>query len=327
MVVCELCPKTCRIDEGRTGDCGIRANIDGKLRVLTYGYPCSVHIDPIEKKPLFHFLPGSKILSIATVGCNMECRNCQNWTISQAKVEETEAYSLPPEDVAALAVRESTPSVAYTYSEPLAWYEYTFDCSQACRQRGVRNVLVTAGYINEAPLRELLPKVQAANVDLKSFSDEFYRTWCSGSLAPVLRTLKLCKEYGVWLEVTNLLIPGQNDADSQIRPLLDWHLEHLGPATPLHFSKFHPLYKAENLAPTPAETLERARQLALQAGLKHVYVGNIRSSDGENTFCSNAGCPGRSRALIEREGFTIVSNRLSGGKCPDCGTALAGVWS
>ncbi len=325
-VECQLCPKYCRIDPGRTGDCGVRVNLDGKLVATTFGHPCSLHMDPIEKKPLFHFLPGTEILSLATVGCNLHCRNCQNWSISQAVAEETEAYDLPPDALVGLARREACPSVAYTYTEPLVYYEYTRDSCRAARAAGLKNVLVTAGYINEEPLRELLPHVDAANVDLKAFDDDFYIKYCEGTLRPVLRTLELCLEYGVTLEITNLVIPTLNDSTELVKKLAGWIVETLGPQVPLHFSRFHPRYKMKNLPPTPGETLERCRDQAMEAGLRHVYVGNLRSRDGESTFCPEARCSGRAQPLIRRSGYRILENRMVGGACPDCGAEVYGRW-
>jgi pyruvate formate lyase activating enzyme len=325
-VECQLCPKYCRIDPGRTGDCGVRVNRGGVLTATTWGHPCSLHIDPIEKKPLFHFLPGTSILSLATVGCNLHCRNCQNWSISQAVVEETPAYDLPPGDLVTLARREACPSLAFTYTEPLVYYEYTRDACRAARGAGLKNVLVTAGYINEEPLRELLPLVDAANVDLKAFDDDFYKEHCEATLRPVLRTLELCLEYGVHLEVTNLVIPTLNDSVARIGALVRWFVETLGPEVPLHFSRFHPRYKMKNLPATPGETLERCRDQALAAGLRHVYVGNLRSADGESTFCPAGACPGRGRPLIRRSGYRILENRMEKGRCPDCGAEVYGRW-
>jgi len=325
-VECQLCPKYCRIDHGRTGDCGIRVNLDGRLLATTWGHPCSIHLDPIEKKPLFHFLPGTQILSLATVGCNLHCRNCQNWSISQGVPEEIPAYDLPPADLVALALREGCPSLACTYTEPLVYYEYTRDTCRAARAAGLKSVLVTAGYINDGPLRELLPYVDAANVDLKALDDGFYKTWCDGTLRPVLRTLELCREHDVALEITNLVIPTLNDAEDMIDALAKWILEHLGRDVPLHFSRFHPRYKMRNLPATPGETLERCRDQALARGLSHVYVGNLRSRDGESTFCPSAACSGRDRPLIRRSGYRILDNRMEDGRCPDCGAEVYGRW-
>lgn len=324
---CQLCPKYCRIEEGRTGDCGIRMNLDGKLLATTYGVPCSVHMDPIEKKPLFHFIPGTAIFSLATVGCNLHCRNCQNHTISQAIPEDVEGYRAPPDKLVESALRQQALSIAYTYTEPLVYYEYTYDCCVMARERGVKNVLVTAGYVNEKPLRQLLPYVDAANVDLKAFSEDFYRDNCGGSLKPVLRNLEIFVEMGVWLEITNLIIPSLNDDGDEISRMCKWIVHKLGEEVPVHFSRFHPQYKMTNLPPTPAATLEDARERARAEGLKHVYVGNLRSRTGENTYCPNPGCRERERPLVERIGYHIMDNRLANGRCPACGTRVAGVWN
>ena len=257
IVQCELCPKACLIEPGQSGECRVRVNLGGKLVAVTYGYPCARHVDPVEKKPLFHFLPGTGILSIATAGCNLHCKNCQNWNISQMNPEDIPAESFPPAAVAETAQRLGCRSVAYTYSEPIIFYEYTLDSCIEARERGLKNVLVTAGYINEAPLRKLCRYVDAANIDLKALSDAFYRDICGGTLAPVLNTLVTAKSLGVLVEVTNLLIPTLNDSDGEIRELARWVATNLGKETPLHFSRFHPSYRMENLPPTPAGTSSR----------------------------------------------------------------------
>lgn len=320
-VQCELCPKGCVIAPGHSGDCRIRVNLDGRLCAVTYGYPIAIHVDPMEKKPLFHFLPGTPILSLATVGCNLHCKNCQNWEISQRNPEDSEAVYLPPQDLPALARRAGCTSVAYTYTEPLAYYEYTLDSCRACREAGLRNVLVTAGYINPGPLRELCRFVDAANIDLKAMSDAFYRNVCAGTLAPVLNTLMLSKSLGVFVEVTNLVIPTLNDADEDLRSLARWVKENLGAETPLHFSRFFPHYQMRHLPPTPTATLLRAREIALAEGMKHVYVGNVPTGEGETTFCAHCG-----RAVIERSRYVILANRLKDGRCPYCGRETYGVW-
>ena len=318
---CELCPKGCVIAPGQSGECRIRVNRDGVLRAVTYGHPCSVHVDPVEKKPLFHFLPGTGILSLATVGCNLHCKNCQNWEISQENPENAAAYRLPPEEIPALARRERCPSVAYTYTEPLVYYEYTLEGCIACRREGIRSALVTAGYINREPMERLCRVVDAANIDLKGFTEEFYRDVCGATLQPVLDTLVLAKSMGVLVEVTNLVIPTLNDSEGQIRPLCRWIARNLGRETPLHFSRFHPQYRMRNLPPTPAAALDRAREVALSEGLQFVYIGNILRPDGEDTFC-----PGCRKPLVERRGFQILQNRIREGRCPDCGAKIYGIW-
>ncbi|MHC4165024.1 MAG: AmmeMemoRadiSam system radical SAM enzyme, partial [Planctomycetota bacterium] len=251
-VQCELCPKSCVIAPGQSGECRIRVNVDGKLLAVTYGYPCSVHIDPVEKKPLCHFLPGTKIFSIATVGCNLHCINCQNWEISQENPENVTARELPPRQIPGLARHYGCASVAYTYTDPTVFYEYTLETCIRTHEEGLRNALVTAAYINTKPLKELCRYVDAANVDLKAFSDAFYRDVCGGTLQPVLNALVTMRAEGVLVEVTNLVIPTLNDGDGQIRDLCRWVVENLGRETPLHFSRFFPRYKLKRLPPTPA---------------------------------------------------------------------------
>lgn len=318
---CELCPKMCLIEPGQSGECRVRINIDGVLRTVVYGYPCSINIDPIEKKPLFHFLPGTQILSIATVGCNFHCLNCQNWNISQANPEDTPAYIAPPKKLIDITKDNRCPSLAYTYSEPVIYYEYTYDTAKLAREANIRNVLVTAGYINEEPWEKLLKYIDAANIDLKFISDDLYRRICSGTLKPVQNALVTAKAIGVLVEVTNLVIPTLNDKPEQIRELARWVKANMGSDTPLHFSGFHPQYKMQHLPPTSLTKLEEAREIAIIEGLDHVYIGNVRSKEGENTYC-----PGCKRALIERRGYFILQNRLTNGRCPDCNKEIYGVW-
>ena len=320
-VRCELCPKFCLLEPGQSGECRIRVNIDGKLCAVTYGYPSAVNIDPIEKKPLNHFLPGSLTYSIATVGCNLHCKNCQNWEISQKNPEDASAVHLPPSKIPELAKRYTCKSVAYTYTDPIVYYEYTLDACIKAHESGLKNVLVTAGYINEKPLRELCKYVDAANIDLKAFSDKFYRDICSATLKPVLNTLATAKSCGVLVEVTNLLIPTLNDSDADIKGLCRWIKDNLGKETPLHFSRFYPRYRMQNLPPTPAKTLERAQQIASETGLKHIYAGNILMKDASNTRCPSCG-----KLLIERKGYKILSNNLTNGKCPTCKKEIYGIW-
>lgn len=320
-VRCEICPKACLLSPGERGDCRIRMHLDGRVQAVTYGHPCSIRADPIEKKPFFHFLPGTQILSLATVGCNLHCHNCQNWEISQASPGEHPAYDLLPADLPAAARKSRCPSVAYTYTEPLVSYEYTFDCSKACHEAGLRNALVTAGYVNAEPLRELCRVVDAATLDIKAFSDAFYREYCGASLAPVLRSVEILKAAGVYLELSNLLVPTLNDDDGQLRELCRWVVGHVGAETPFHFLRFFPLHRMTHLPPTPVATLLRARALARAEGLKHVYVGNLDLPGGEDTCCAACG-----QLLIRRARYTILENRVLDGKCPDCGQTVTGVW-
>ncbi len=320
-VQCDLCPKSCVMAPGQSGECRIRINLDGKLVAVTYGHPCSVHVDPVEKKPLFHFLPGTGILSLATVGCNLHCKNCQNWEISQSNPEDAPARTFPPKAVPHAAREQQCLSVAYTYTEPLVFYEYTLDSCIAVHEAGLKNVLVTAGYINQKPMAKLCGFVDAANIDLKSIRDAFYRDICGATLAPVQRTLVLAKSMGVMVEVTNLVIPTLNDSDEDLQELCRWVAENLGKETPLHFSRFHPQYKMKNLPPTPGETLDRARAIALAEGLQFVYIGNLSRPEGENTYC-----PGCGGLLIERRRYVIRKDRLEQGACPDCGRQIHGTW-
>ena len=320
-VQCELCPKNCVVAPGQSGDCRIRVNLDGQLKAVVYGYPSAVHVDPIEKKPLNHFLPGTNIFSLATVGCNLHCKNCQNWDLSQRNPEDAAAMRLPPKAIPVAAERYDCPSVAYTYSEPLAYYEYTLDSCIKVREAGRYNVLVTAGYVNEKPLRELCKYVDAANIDLKAFSDKFYREVCAGTLKPVLNTLVVAKTMGVIVEVTNLLIPTLNDSDNDIKALCTWMKENLGSETPIHFSRFVPHYRLRNLPPTPAETLVRARDIARAAGLHHIYIGNILIQDSSNTLC-----PSCDKVLVYRRGYQILNNFIHKGRCPSCNTEIYGRW-
>jgi pyruvate formate lyase activating enzyme len=322
IVQCRLCPKECRIAPGEAGNCNIRVNLDGELLALTYAHPSALHVDPIEKKPLAHFLPGSEAFSVATCGCNLHCRNCQNWELSQTPPEDAEVYHLPPAELVAAAVGEGCASIAYTYSEPLVYYEYTYDSSLLAREAGLRNVLVTAGFVNEEPARRLFAVTDAANIDLKSMDPAFYRDVCDAELKPVLDTIVLARELGVWVEITNLVIPTLNDEPAQIRELARWIVRSVGPETPLHLSRFSPRYRMQNLPPTPAATLAMAREVALDEGLQQVFVGNLRGTEGEHSYCPVDGTP-----LIRRIGYRIVENRIgTEGRCPECGTEIAGVW-
>ncbi len=328
---CELCPKRCVIPPGHAGDCRVRVNWNGKLRAVTYGRPCAVHIDPVEKKPLFHFLPGTKILSVATAGCNLHCKNCQNWSISQANPEDVSVVSwsrtevgLSPKRLVQVASRRNLPSIAYTYTEPVVFFEYTYDTAVLARQRGIRNVTVTAGYIMEGPLRKLSKVIDASNVDIKTMNPSLFRSNSGGKLRYVLRGLEVAREEGVWIEVTNLIIPTLNDSRAETRELCRWVVHHLGPDTPLHLSRFYPHHQLRNLPPTPVSTLLDARKIALDEGLHYVYVGNLRGrrdDDFESTFCPSCG-----HKVVSRYGFTVTSVDIKDGRCGHCGHPIAGVW-
>jgi pyruvate formate lyase activating enzyme len=321
-VQCEVCPRQCVIRPGESGDCRVRVNLDGKLVAVTYGFPCSVHVDPVEKKPVFHFLPGTDTLSLATAGCNLHCKNCQNWEISQQPPNAVPAMPLPPAEVAGNARRFNCPTVSYTYTDPVVFYEYTMDSCIAAREAGQRNILVTAAFINRDPARELFRHVDVARIDLKSMSEAFYRDVCEGSLKPVLDTAVLARDMGLHVEIVHLIVPTLNDRDEDLTAVCEWVRGNLGPDTPIHFSRFHPQHLLQHLPPTPAETMKRSQQIADAAGLHFVYLGNILDEEAATTRC-----PSCRKALIRRRGFLLVENRLKDGRCPDCGKEIHGVWS
>ena len=321
-VVCLLCPRECTIHEGDTGDCRVRANIGGKLYSLVYGRPVTIHIDPIEKKPLFHFYPQSKTFSFATTGCNLHCINCQNWNISQLSPFDMDSVAtLEPKDIVALCEKEGLSSISYTYNDPVVFYEYVLDTARLAHAKGIKNVLVTAGYINQEPLKNLCPYIDAATVDIKSMSKSFYRRFNTAKLQPVLDALVTMKKAGVWLEVSFLVIPGENDTDEELGKFSGWVRDNLGAETPVHFLRFFPLYKLTMKPPTPANTLKRAARIAKDAGLKYVYIGNLPESGVEDTFCPHCG-----KKIIARDGFTIRELNIKNGRCEYCGAAINGRW-
>ncbi len=321
VVECLLCPRHCRLEEGERGDCRVRMNLDGELKTLVYANPCAVHIDPIEKKPLFHVLPGTGAFSIATAGCNLHCKFCQNWQISQRRPEETENYDYPPEKVVLLSLQSRCRSIAYTYSDPIIFFEYMWDTSRLAHQQRLLNLMITAGYINKKPLLDLCPLIDAANIDLKGITDEYYRNMSDGTLQPILDCIMTMKEKGVWVELTNLIVPTWNDNPKDIRTLCRWVAKNPGPDTPLHFSRFWPMYQLRNLPPTPLKTLEMAYEIALQEGLKFVYIGNVPGHRGNNTYC-----PYDKKVLIARRGYLILENNIVNGKCRFCGKSIPGIW-
>ena len=320
-VECLLCPRRCRLENGQKGDCRVRINLDGKLCTLIYGKPCAVHIDPIEKKPLNHVLPGTAIFSLATAGCNLHCKFCQNWEISQRSPEETENYDLPPERVVEQALKNRCLSIAYTYSDPVIFYEYMLDASKLAKEKGLLSVFRTAAYIEEEPLLELCRFIDAATIDLKGITEEYYEKMCMAKLAPVLHAIEVMKKQNVWIELTNLIVPTWNDRDKDIRDLSRWVIDHTGEDTPLHFLKFWPMHQLKNLPPTPDEVLTRAREIALAEGLHFVYVGNIPEHEGNNTYCPHDG-----KVLIRRLGYSILENNIIDGKCKFCSMPIPGIW-
>ncbi|MBI4651211.1 AmmeMemoRadiSam system radical SAM enzyme [Candidatus Desantisbacteria bacterium] len=303
IVQCKLCPKECKLHQGEKGDCRVRVNIGNKLYSLVYGKPCAVHIDPIEKKPMFHFLPGARAFSIATAGCNLHCKFCQNWEISQTPPEETNNQDLLPSHVIQETLLAGCETIAFTYSDPMIYYEYTYDTAVIAKEKGIRNILVTASYINPEPLKKLCKVIHGANVDIKSFEEKFYQNICGARLKPVLDALLIYKEEGVFVEITNLLVTSLNDDPKIIKKMCNWIFKEMGDDIPLHFSRFWPLYQLKNLPPTPVPSLITARQIAIDSGLKYVYIGNVPGLDGENTYCPNC-----HNSIIRRIGFDVYNN-------------------
>ena len=318
---CDLCPRDCRLHEGQRGACFVRQRVGDAMVLTTYGRSSGFCIDPVEKKPLNHFYPGSSILSFGTAGCNLACKFCQNWDISKSREMDTLADSASPDDIALAAAAGGSKSVAFTYNDPVIFAEYAMDVADACHARGIKAVAVTAGYIHDAPRREFYAKMDAANVDLKAFTDEFYVKTCGARLNPVLETLAYLKhETECWFEITTLLIPGRNDSAAELTAECKWIMKELGPEVPVHFTAFHPDYKMTDIARTPAATLTRAREIALGEGLHHVYTGNVHDAKGGSTYC-----PGCRAALVIRDWYRIDQYRITPeGKCPDCGIVIAG---
>jgi pyruvate formate lyase activating enzyme len=319
-ILCTLCPRYCRMSEGQAGFCFIRQNNGGVLRSLGYGRPTGFAVDPIEKKPLNHFLPGSRILSFGTVGCNLGCQFCQNWDTSKARLDERRSRSVMPVDVVDLARREGCPSIAYTYNDPVIMAEFVMDVSSIARTCGIANVMVTAGYVTPEAREDLFRNIDAANVDLKGFSEDFYRKVTLSHLAPVLDTLVwLKRETDVWLEITTLLIPGLNDKQEEIERECDWIATNLGVDVPLHFTAFHPDYRMTSIPQTPIRTLKRARDAAKRCGLRFVYLGNVYDEEGETTWC-----PGCGLALVVRDRQRVTRSAMVGNRCSACSTEIPG---
>lgn len=322
-VRCILCNHGCIIGNGKTGLCGVRENQSGTLISLVYGKVTARHCDPIEKKPLFHFLPGTLSYSIATVGCNFRCLFCQNADISQMPSDHNRIIGedMPPEKIVKYALDTGSATISYTYTEPTIYYELAVDTARIAVSKGLKNVFVTNGYMTRQCLEDISPDLHAANVDLKAFTEKFYKEQCGAKLEPVLRTLETMKELGVWLEVTTLLIPGLNDSKEELKDISQF-LADLNPDIPWHISRFHPTYRLTDIPPTPPESIRRARDLGYEAGLKYVYTGNIHGDMGEKTFCHNCG-----ELLIDRFGFSVTRNKIEDNCCPDCGSQIPGVWN
>lgn len=321
VVRCHLCPHNCSIGVDKYGVCSARANFEGELYTLSYGNPCSLNIDPIEKKPLFHFYPSSQIYSIAAVGCNLHCLNCQNWEISQSSPQDMFHYNLMPKEVVQQALNHQTNLIAFTYTEPTVFYEYLYDTAKLAYIEGIKTVMVSNGFINKKPLLDLCPYLNAANIDLKCFDDLVYRQLTGGRLEPVLDNLKILKNNGVWLEITNLLVPSFSDSPEMIRKMCKWLFENGFGDTPIHFSSFFPNYKLSHLQPTSDYILLMAKQIAQESGLKYVYIGNQPNLLGENTNCPNC-----KQLLVQRNGFMVMKNVIQFGQCPFCNEKIAGVW-
>jgi len=321
-VHCLLCNHHCLIKEGKRGLCGVRENREGRLYSLVYARPIATHVDPIEKKPLFHFLPGSRSFSLATAGCNFRCLFCQNADISQLPQDQGKipGEEVPPEEIVAAARQAGCQSIAYTYTEPTIFFEYAQDIARLAEAQGLKNVFVTNGYMSKEALQSIHPLLHGANVDLKAFREAFYQKQCGAKLAPVLKTLKTMKEMGVWLEITTLIIPTLNDSKEELRELATFILQELGPETPWHISRFHPTFRLTDRPVTPVKTLQQAWEIGREVGLHYVYTGNVPGDQGEKTYCHHCG-----RLLLDRFGFTILKNELDQGCCPQCHLPLAGV--
>ncbi len=322
-VRCLLCPRYCIIGNGQTGFCFIRKNENGKLYSLGYSNPVAINIDPVEKKPLFHFLPSTTILSLGTAGCNMGCLFCQNWDISKAKIDHVRSIYVPPDKLVQLAIEYGCPSIAFTYNEPTIISEYVIDTAKIAKKNGIRIVMVSNGYISKEAFYDVYEHVDAANIDLKAITETFYQKVTLSHLEPVKETLKRLKEIGkVWFEITNLIIPTLNDSTEEIKELCDWILDNLGDSVPLHFTSFHPDYKLLNLPKTPKQKLIEARNIAISKGMKYVYTGNVWFEEGSTTFCPNC-----KKSLIVRSWHEVMMDKVKDGKCPYCGTKIEGVWS
>jgi pyruvate formate lyase activating enzyme len=320
-VRCTLCPHGCTIADGRRGACRVRENRGGELYALSWGRPCAIHVDPIEKKPFYHFLPGSTSLSLSTVGCNMTCLFCQNWQISQSSPEDLETEIVNPGFFVKKAVKEGASSIAFTYGEPVVFIEFAIEIAEAANASGVRSVVVSNGYIEQKPLAALCSTVDAVKIDLKAFEDGYYRKICGARLAPVLRSLVEIRSRGVWLEIVYLMVPTLNDDAETIGRMAAWIRSELGPDVPLHFSRFQPAYRLPDLPPTPVSSLEAARERCLDAGLDYVYIGNVAGHEADSTYCLSC-----SKKIIERFGYKIRSIEMDGDKCRFCGTVQPGIW-
>ncbi|HKK59621.1 MAG TPA: AmmeMemoRadiSam system radical SAM enzyme [Salinivirga sp.] len=321
-VICRLCPHKCILREGELGDCRVRANVEGKLRTLVYARPITMHLDPIEKKPFFHFLPTKKTLSIATAGCNLRCRNCQNWQISQLSPFEMENVEVrSPKTIVNLASKYNAKIISYTYNDPIVFFEYMLETAKLAHKNGIKNTMVTAGFINEEPMEELAQYIDGATVDIKGMTNEFYDRFNTGELDPVLDAIKVMKKEGVWLEISYLVIPGENDTNEDFDKFARWVKNNTGKGTPVHFLRFFPHYQMKSKPATPVPTLKRARKRAINAGLEYVYIGNVRDPETEDTFC-----PHCQKKIIDRNGYQMQALHVKDGKCEFCNKPINGIW-
>ena len=322
LVKCLLCAQGCIIGAGKRGKCRSRMNINGQLRSLVYGRPVSVHTDPIEKKPFYHFLPGSAAFSLATTGCPLSCQFCQNWEISQASPDDFNVPYVPPAIMIQAAQEKKAPVIAFTYNEPTVFMEYMTDIARSARKRRLKSVLISCGFMNESPLAELCQVLDAIKIDLKGFSETFYRNVCRAELQPVLKTIKFIARHRIHLEIVNLVVPTLNDSERMLQALVEWIMGEIGPDVPVHFTRFHPNYRLLNLPPTPVATLERAREIAVNKGLHYAYVGNVPNHPGNHTYC-----PACKKVVIKRMGFFIESMNVKDGRCAFCRSKISGIWA
>ena len=320
-IECGICPRHCRITDLERGYCGVRENRGDIYYTLVYGLPCATNVDPIEKKPLFHFYPGTAAFSLATAGCNCNCKFCQNWDISQSRPEQTDNLDLPPQTIVDICESRKIPTIAYTYSEPVVFYEYMYDIAEAGHKKSIKSVMITSGSIEKEPLKILLGQLDAVKVDLKSIRDDYYKNIVDNELQPVLDALVQIKRSGVWLEIVYLVVPTLNDTDAEFTELARWIKTNLGVDTPLHFSRFYPQYLLKNLPPTPQKTLERAHEICRAEGIEYVYLGNLPNHPAESTYCPRCG-----KILIERKGYSIIQNNLKGNLCFNCGREIPGLF-
>lgn len=321
LIQCQLCPWQCVVRPGKRGECEVRENRGGKYYSLVYGNIAAHHVDPIEKKPFFHFKPQSLAFSVATAGCNVECKFCQNWELAQRRPEELQSVFFTPDELIRYARQSGSTSIAYTYNEPTIFAEFILDTATKCQGEALSNVMISNGFIAKKPLKDLCQVIDAYKVDLKAFTESYYHDIVGGRLRPVLETLVTLKEENVWTEIVYLLLPGMNDSDQELKELSQWVNQELGPDTPLHFSRFYPKYKLKNLPPTPVQTLEKARDIALEAGLHYVYLGNVPGHEGENTYCSNC-----NDLILQRVGYKVYKNNIVNGSCKTCHQKIPGVW-